>query len=111
MDSNLPAMACTATITWGIGLGTRLSYVPAPQHRAGPMLWGRGRRSCCRLRAPLNPLGHWHGMVWKAEVQQVVPTGTNAAGRKGAGGGCVPHLMAVGDCCPYFKMKVEKWER
>ena len=40
MESNLPAVVRSATIAWGIGLGTWLSYVPAPWHRAGPRSWG-----------------------------------------------------------------------
>ena len=51
------------------------------------------RLARCRSRSgAMNPLGRWHGAVWKAEVQQVVPTGTNAAGWRGAGGGCTPVL-------------------
>lgn len=103
MDSNLPDMVCSTTSAWGIRLGTHLSYGPTSQHHAGPTLGDGGDRGATagfklNLAWPLsrsravNPLSCWHGMVWKTEVRQVVPTGTDAAGRRGAGGGCTPIL-------------------
>lgn len=93
MDSNLPDMVCSATSAWGIRLGTHLSYGPTSQHHAGPMLCDGGDRGAtagfklhlARHLNPsraVNPLGCWHGMAWKTEVQQVVPTVTDAVGQR-----------------------------
>lgn len=49
----------------------------------------------CSPSGAVNPHSCWHGVVWEAEVWQVVPTSTDAVRRRGAGGGCAPMLWVT----------------
>lgn len=66
---------------------------PAPRFsrdRGATTDFGLRLAPCHSRSGAVNLLGCQHGTVWKAEVQQVVPTGTDAVGRRGAGCGCTP---------------------